>query len=192
MTNLLLTFPELLPEDFQPWINADDARRKGLSIDEFAKNQSKLWKEGLKKWGQSGERLKMLKASADLRKKETYVSIGESILGVLLGRRYTRPVSTTMRKYRMGRTATMDVKKAEETVKSLQEEIRVLEDELNKEIKKITDRYDSTTRELKEVIVKPKRYDIKVKTLALKWIPHWQLTYKDYEGNKHTKAISSY
>ena len=65
MTNLLLTFPELLPEDFKSWINADDARRKGLSIDEFAKNQSELWKEGLRKWGQSGERVKMLKDSAD-------------------------------------------------------------------------------------------------------------------------------
>ena len=29
ITNLLLTFPDLLPEDFLPWINADDARRKG-------------------------------------------------------------------------------------------------------------------------------------------------------------------
>ena len=27
--NLLLTFPELSPEDFAPWINEDDARRAG-------------------------------------------------------------------------------------------------------------------------------------------------------------------
>jgi hypothetical protein len=25
-----LTFPDLSPEDFLPWVNADDARRKGL------------------------------------------------------------------------------------------------------------------------------------------------------------------
>src|SRR5687767_15919233 len=42
--NLLLTFPELRPEDFRPWINEDDARRKGLSPDAFAAEQAELWK----------------------------------------------------------------------------------------------------------------------------------------------------
>ena len=36
ITNLLLTFPDLRPEDFKPWINADDAARKGMSVDDFA------------------------------------------------------------------------------------------------------------------------------------------------------------
>ncbi len=31
--NLLLTFPDLRPEDFRPWIQEDDARRKGLDTD---------------------------------------------------------------------------------------------------------------------------------------------------------------
>jgi hypothetical protein len=35
LTNLLLTFPNLKPEDFKPWINPDDASRKGLSSDQF-------------------------------------------------------------------------------------------------------------------------------------------------------------
>jgi len=34
ITNLLLTFPELRPEDFRPWINEDEARKKGLSPEE--------------------------------------------------------------------------------------------------------------------------------------------------------------
>src|ERR1044072_7808504 len=29
--NLLLTFPNLAPEDFQPWVNEEDAQKKGLS-----------------------------------------------------------------------------------------------------------------------------------------------------------------
>src|SRR6188474_1637395 len=28
LPNLLLTFPDLRPADFEPWVNADDARRK--------------------------------------------------------------------------------------------------------------------------------------------------------------------
>jgi DNA helicase HerA-like ATPase len=32
LVNLLLTFPELKPENFAPWINLNDAARKGLAL----------------------------------------------------------------------------------------------------------------------------------------------------------------
>jgi DNA helicase HerA-like ATPase len=34
--NLLLTFPDLEASDFQPWVNAGEASRKGQSVDDFA------------------------------------------------------------------------------------------------------------------------------------------------------------
>ncbi len=65
--NLLLTFPNLAPEDFQPWVNEEDAQKKGLSTADFAKQQAELWKKGLEDWGQSGERIKRLRDAADFR-----------------------------------------------------------------------------------------------------------------------------
>ncbi|MBN1856591.1 MAG: ATP-binding protein [Dehalococcoidia bacterium] len=65
MPNLMLTFPELGPDDFLPWVNEDDARRKGLSTTEFAKTQSELWTNGLAKWGQDGARIRRLRESTD-------------------------------------------------------------------------------------------------------------------------------
>ena len=65
LPNLLLTFPELRPEDFRPWINEDDAARKGLSPDDFARQQADLWTKGLADWGQDGERIRRLRAAAD-------------------------------------------------------------------------------------------------------------------------------
>lgn len=65
MGNLLLTFPDLRPEDFRPWINEDDARRKNLSPDEYAADQARLWREGLAAWGQDGDRIRRLKESAE-------------------------------------------------------------------------------------------------------------------------------
>src|SRR5213082_2007799 len=50
--NLLLTFPDLKPEDFLAWINPDDAAKKGVSPQDFAKQQAEFWKDGLAKWGQ--------------------------------------------------------------------------------------------------------------------------------------------
>ncbi len=65
LSNLLLTFPQLRPEDFRPWVNPDDAHRKGLDVDAFAAQQAALWRDGLAEWGQDGERIARLRAAAD-------------------------------------------------------------------------------------------------------------------------------
>src|SRR5512132_665193 len=52
LANLLLTFPDLKPEDFAPWVNEEDAQKKGLSIDQYAKQQAETWRKGLADWGQ--------------------------------------------------------------------------------------------------------------------------------------------
>ena len=65
MGDLLLAFPEFKPEDFEPWVDENVANQKGLSKKEFAKQQAKLWQEGIKAWGQDEERVKRYKESAD-------------------------------------------------------------------------------------------------------------------------------
>jgi hypothetical protein len=65
LTNLLLTFPNLRPEDFAPWINEDEARRAGKSPDEFAAAQADLWKKGLAEWGEDGARIQRLRDAAE-------------------------------------------------------------------------------------------------------------------------------
>jgi hypothetical protein len=66
LSNLLLTFPDLKPGDFRPWINEDDARRAGLDPDAFAAQQAGQWREGLAEWSQDGERIRKLRESADI------------------------------------------------------------------------------------------------------------------------------
>lgn len=65
ITNLLLTFPELRPEDFQPWINPDDARRKDMTVEAYAASQAETWAKGLASWDQGPERIRLLKQSCD-------------------------------------------------------------------------------------------------------------------------------
>ena len=67
LANLMLTFSDLRPEDFAPWINEADAANKGLSPDEFAAQQAALWQKGLADWGQDSARIRRLKEAADFR-----------------------------------------------------------------------------------------------------------------------------
>ncbi len=66
IANLLLTFPDLTPEDFRPWINEDDAAKKGISPDEHAARTAAMWKNGLESWGQSAERIRTFRDKIDM------------------------------------------------------------------------------------------------------------------------------
>jgi DNA helicase HerA-like ATPase len=63
--DLLLTFPDLKPSDFRPWINEDAARSRGVSPDEFAAAEAERWRKGLAEWDQDGSRIQRLRASAE-------------------------------------------------------------------------------------------------------------------------------
>ncbi len=67
LCNLLLTFPNLTPQDFEPWVNEGDAQKQNLSIADYAAQQATRWKEGLASWGQDGDRIKRLRDAADFR-----------------------------------------------------------------------------------------------------------------------------
>ena len=58
MGNLMLSFPNLGAGDFRPWIDPEEASRKGFSVDDYAVKTAKLWKNGLAQWGQDGSRIK--------------------------------------------------------------------------------------------------------------------------------------
>ncbi len=66
LPNRLLTFPQLRGEDFRPWINEDDAAKKGLTPDAYAQQQAELWAQGLAAWGQDGARLQRLREAAEV------------------------------------------------------------------------------------------------------------------------------
>jgi len=66
IANLLLTFPELSPADFRPWVDPADAARKGLSLDEHAARTAETWRKGLAEWGEDGERIRRFRDSVDI------------------------------------------------------------------------------------------------------------------------------
>lgn len=67
ISNLLLTFPNLTPEEFRPWIDEGQASRKGVSPEEFATLEADKWKAGLASWGQTSERIQKLRDTVEMR-----------------------------------------------------------------------------------------------------------------------------
>jgi uncharacterized protein DUF87 len=64
--NLLLTFPNLDPDDFRPWIDAGEARRQQQTEQQFAAAVAQKWKKGLADWGQDGDRIGRYRQAVDM------------------------------------------------------------------------------------------------------------------------------
>jgi hypothetical protein len=65
LVNLMLTFPELAPASFRPWVNEDVARQQGITPDELAAHEAARWTKGLADSGQDAERIRRLRAAAE-------------------------------------------------------------------------------------------------------------------------------
>ncbi|MBI5880290.1 MAG: DUF87 domain-containing protein [Chloroflexi bacterium] len=61
LTNLLLNFPGLRPDDFLPWMERD---AEGSAVAE-AERTAARWKEGLAQWGIDGERMRRLREKTE-------------------------------------------------------------------------------------------------------------------------------
>ena len=65
LTNLLLHFPDLAPQDFQPWLDSELASRAGKSVEQASTDAALAWRNGLAEWGITHERMVALKNAAN-------------------------------------------------------------------------------------------------------------------------------
>ncbi|WKZ34770.1 MAG: DUF87 domain-containing protein [Anaerolineales bacterium] len=61
LTNLLLHFPDLAPQDFQPWIDPEVVRRANKTMEQAAQEASLAWRTGITEWGMDQARILDLK-----------------------------------------------------------------------------------------------------------------------------------
>ena len=63
--NLLLSFPELRPSDFRPWVDPAVASQKGITQNELAEQTAELWRKGLGDWGEDGARIERFNSAVE-------------------------------------------------------------------------------------------------------------------------------
>jgi len=67
VSNLALMFPEMKSEDFKKWVSPVEARKEGMTIDEYAEKIANMWKKGLFDWGIEKEKIVEIKNKANIR-----------------------------------------------------------------------------------------------------------------------------
>ncbi len=112
------------------------------------------------------------------RKVRSAVSIGEAILGALLGRKLAsrtnvRRTSSTTRSVRTAAKERADVKRAEQALTKALQEREELGQKFAAEVAKLGERFNSQPS-ITEVVVRPRKSDIDVGAVRLVWLP-WSI-----------------
>jgi hypothetical protein len=118
-------------------------------------------------------------ADYDARKREEHLTLGETVVSFLMGRRRTRAISTVARKRRLSEKAKLDIEESLEEIDDLEEDIAELEGELEEEAKAITRKWADLLDDLTIEELHPRRTDVDVRLVALAWLPSWLITYDD-------------
>ena len=65
LTNLCLTFPNLAPDDFRPWIDEAQAKRRGPDTRRVRRRPGRAVDQGARRWGLSGADIGALRDTTD-------------------------------------------------------------------------------------------------------------------------------
>jgi hypothetical protein len=129
------------------------------------------------------------KAEHTARSQEELLSAGETVFGVLMGRR--RSLSRVATRRRMTRKAKLDIEETQDEIADIQEDIAELEAELKEVADEITQRWENVMDDLTSEELKPRRTDVDVQLVALAWLPYWSISYK--EGRRtRTATVPAY
>ena len=105
----------------------------------------------------------------DARKREEILGAGETIIGVLLGRRRTTGITSASRRRRMTTKTKHKIDDSKREIEGLKQEISDLENELRKQVQEITDKWMKVDDDIVEVILTPRIKDVEVDDAAIVW-----------------------
>ncbi len=104
----------------------------------------------------------------------SWVSIGQTIMGAVLGRRTSRSAGTSIRSYGRASKEKMDIARAEENLQEAQDRFEELELQFNEDVAELEEKLDVANMEFEELSLAPRKSDISVESFCLCWMP-WKV-----------------
>lgn len=120
------------------------------------------------------------KAQASQQSMQTYLNIGQSILGALLGRKMASSsnlgkAASSIRSASRAAKEKADVGHAQESVEVLKQQMADLEAEFQQELAASTESAQPQNLQLEEISVAPKKTELTIQRVAIVWTP-WRMS----------------
>jgi len=175
----LYSKPDETAKGFQRRCRVEASERRDMEVEALKKQYQKKLEQLESRKRREERELAQDEAEYEARKREEMLSAGESVLGFLTGRHYSRAISIASRKRRLTQQARADVEESLEAIEDLEAQIQDLRAELEEEMREVTGRWAATIDVVEEIEVRAKKTDITVDAFGLAWVPYWQVTCED-------------
>lgn len=106
------------------------------------------------------------------RKLEQYGKMGETVLGLLGGRK--RSLSSAIGKVRMTQQSKVQLEQEEQELESLKQQYRSQEKAYQEAVKEIRERWAQMVNDVSEIPLTPAKKDIFVEAFGVAWLPYYQ------------------
>jgi len=131
------------------------------------------------------------RAELEDRKRDEMVGMGETVLGLFMGRRRTSIATSASRRRGMTSRAKREIDDTKEEIKDLREDYEEIEAELKEEVDEIKEEWEKVAEQIDEYEVKPRKTDVIIDSLMVAWVPYYYITYQE-SGMTLNKIISAY
>jgi hypothetical protein len=168
--------PDESEGDFRIRISQKAKELRDEEVEQLRQKYAAKVKSLESKIGTAEERVAREKSQYQQSMLDTALSFGGSVIGALFGRKIAsagnvQKAATGVS--RAGRTVRErgEAARAGEKVEDLRQQLGDLEAELESEIDKIKENYQSESLQLEEVAVRPRKSDLRVVELSVVWLP---------------------
>jgi hypothetical protein len=153
--------------DFRVRLQLNSKEERDKFADELQKKYASRFSSLDERIGRAKLVLAQQSAQSRQQKFDVAASIGSALLGSFLGGRKKSVTSSISRSFK----ESGDVKSAEATLHTLQEQRLAMEKQFQAEISDREKKTDPLTENLDKVLVSPTRSDVSVRLVALTWVP---------------------
>ncbi|HUG33396.1 MAG TPA: hypothetical protein VMJ90_01405, partial [Anaerolineales bacterium] len=117
--------------------------------------------------------LRQDEAELQQRKMEAMGTHAENVLGLFVGSRSTRKLSSSLTKHRMTEQAKADVDESVEAIAQFKTQLAELDKERLRLAEEINERWEALVRQTSEIVVNPKKSDVYVSLFGVGWMPYY-------------------
>ena len=161
--------PDESKADFAARVQLARREKRDAVMDKLRERYAKKAQRLEQRIRRSEARVEREQSQYEQQKLQTGISMGATVLGAIFGSRGMGRATTAARG--AGRVAREreDVRRAQDEVRDLEEAHRALEIELEEELRALEADGELDAPEVEEVIVRPRKSDIRVSDLRLAW-----------------------
>ena len=162
--------------DFRVRLTQAAREARDREVEKLRKKYATKIRSAERKIATARRRVNREREQAERAKKDSYLSLGSSLLGALFGRKLmsatnVRRAGTALRSRGRAADQADDVGEAQEIMDEREEDLAAVEAELAAEVAALEDALDPRHLELTEKTIAPRKSDIEVLPLAVLWRP---------------------